>query len=85
MTDKEVKDEYIDVEVGRGHTRIHLSTRKMLMNNLLGGIAWGFGTVLGATLIVAIVLFILSKLNTVPFIGDFISRILEEIQTRNSF
>lgn len=64
----------------RGHTRIHISTGKMVVNNFLGGLAWGFGTVLGATVVVAIVLFALSKLNTVPVIGDFITRILQQIQ-----
>ena len=76
--------EYIDVDHGRGHTRIHISTGKVILNNFLGGLAWGFGTVLGATVVVALVLFVLSKLDTVPIIGDFFSNILQEIQTQNT-
>ena len=76
--DKEV----VEVEVGKGYTKIHLSTGKMIVNNFLGGLAWGFGTVLGATIVAALVLFILSKLDTVPVIGDFISRILDQVNTR---
>ena len=72
--------EYIDVAAGRGHTRIHISTGKVVLNNFLGGLAWGFGTVLGATLVVGLVIFILSKLNSIPVIGDFISDILQGIQ-----
>ena len=85
MAEREIQDEkpgseYIDVTAGRGHTRIHISTGKVILNNLLGGLAWGFGTVLGATVVVGIVIFILSKLNTIPIIGDFFSNILQGIQ-----
>lgn len=71
-------------EVARGYTKIYLSPLKLMRNNFLGGLAWGFGTVLGATIVVALVLIILGKLNTVPYIGDFIGRILEQIEFRNA-
>jgi len=85
MAEREIQDEkpgseYIDVTAGRGHTRIHISTGKVVLNNFLGGLAWGFGTVLGATLVVALVIFVLTKLNNVPVIGDFFSSILQTIQ-----
>ena len=85
MADKEIQEEkpgseYIDVAADRGHTRIHISTGKVILNNFLGGLSWGFGTVLGATLVVALVIFVLTKLNDVPIIGDFFSSILRTIQ-----
>ena len=67
-------------EVARGYTKIHLATKRLMFNNFMGGLAWGFGTVLGATIVVALVLFILNQLDTVPFIGDFINNINEQIQ-----
>ena len=73
-----------EMEIVRGYTNIHLSLGKILFNNFLGGLAWGFGTVLGATIVVAVVLFLISKLDTVPFIGDFISRVLHEIELRQT-
>ena len=69
-----------DVTTGRGYQRVHASIVRILLNNLLGGIAWGFGTVLGATLVVALVVLLLTKLNSVPIIGDFFSNILQTIQ-----
>lgn len=71
---------FFDIGPGKGYMRVYISTAKVLLNNFLGGLAWGFGTVLGATVVVALVLFMLSKLDTVPIIGDFINNILEEIQ-----
>ena len=73
-----------EIEIVRGYTNVHLSLGKILFNNFLGGLAWGFGTVLGATIVVALVLFLISKLNTIPLIGDFISRVLHEIELRQT-
>jgi hypothetical protein len=81
MPEEEKKTkEYIELSPGRGHTRIHVSTWKMVLNNFLGGLSWGFGTVLGATVVVGIVIIILSKLNTIPVIGDFFNNILRSLQ-----
>ena len=52
----------------------------MVFNNFLGGLSWGFGTVLGATVVVGLVIIILSKLDSVPIIGEFFSSILQSIQ-----
>jgi len=82
MQKEESHQEYIEVGSHKGHAKIHISTGKMVVNNFLGGLAWGFGTVLGATLIVALVIFILSKLGTVPIIGDFVSDILQSLQNQ---
>ncbi len=82
--EKEEKVPESGAEVARGYTKVHLSPARLMLNNFLGGLAWGFGTVLGATIVVATVLFILSKLNTIPLIGDFVSRILEQIELRQT-
>jgi hypothetical protein len=72
--------DYPEPQVGRGYTRVHVSTPRLVISNFLGGIAWGFGTVLGATVVVALLVFILSKLDAVPLLGDIVSNILENIQ-----
>lgn len=76
----EQSKEYIEVSPDRGHTRIHISTWRMVLNNFLGGLFWGLGTVIGATLVVGLVIIILGQLNSVPIIGDFFSDILQSIQ-----
>ena len=47
---------------------------------LIKGLAFGFGSVLGATVIVALFVLILSKIQLVPVIGDFFKNILEYMQ-----
>jgi len=81
MVNEEKKTkEYIEVSPERGHTRVHISTLKVIVNNFLGGLAWGFGTVLGATVVVGLVVIIISKLNSFPIIGGFFSDILQSFQ-----
>ena len=79
MPNEQLK-EYIEVSPDRGHTRIHISTWRMILNNFLGGLFWGLGTVLGATLVVGLVIIILGQLNSVPIVGDFFSDILQSLQ-----
>jgi len=52
-----------------------ISKRNILLANFIGGIAWGLGTVVGATVIVALLLWILSFFNYIPVIGNFASTI----------
>jgi hypothetical protein len=51
-----------------------LKKRQVILNNFLGGLAWGFGTVVGATLVVAIVVSIAKALN-IPFATDLVKQL----------
>ncbi|MCL5409970.1 MAG: DUF5665 domain-containing protein [Patescibacteria group bacterium] len=51
--------------------------RDIIFNNLLGGIAWGLGSAIGATVILALIISILRQINLVPAIGGFIGGILD--------
>lgn len=48
------------------------------------GVLYGFGIVIGGTIIVALVIWILSQFNEVPLIGPIFDRILEIINSRPS-
>lgn len=66
------------------HEKVHNPLRKLLINNFLGGIAWSFGTVVGATVIVALFGLIIAKIDFVPIVGTFISRVIHFIALNNS-
>jgi hypothetical protein len=51
--------------------------------SLLKGIMVGFGSVLGATVLVALFVYILSQISLVPVVGDFVKDIIQEIQVGN--
>lgn len=49
--------------------------------NLLRGVFFGFGTIIGGTLVVALLLWLLSWFNEVPFIGDFVENVQKSIES----
>lgn len=46
------------------------NTKRLIWSSLIRGVFVGFGTVIGATVMVALVLWILSLLNDVPWVGE---------------
>lgn len=57
----------------------HIDRKKLYFQNFLRGIFVGAGSVIGATLLIAILLWILSLFNTLPFIGPIIENARETI------
>lgn len=53
----------------------NLSNRSIIFKNLLGGIFWGVGSVIGATLIVASLLGLARIFFFIPGLEDFFSQI----------
>jgi hypothetical protein len=65
------------------HANAHVRKRDILVRNFMGGVAWGVGSVVGATLIVALVLGGLRSIGFfVPFVGDFVTQVVDYIETR---
>jgi len=59
--------------------KLKISVTRIILNGFLSGLAWGFGSVIGATLVVALILFFLSQLDTSPIIGKYIKSVIESI------
>lgn len=56
------------------------SIRKLMVKNFFGGIAWGVGSVIGATVVVSIVVFLLRSASFAPFVGDGVKGLIEGVQ-----
>ena len=54
----------------------------LLFFMFLKGIAFGFGTVVGATIVVSLLVYLLSPFELVPVVGDWVARVVEEVQRR---
>jgi len=52
---------------------------RLMWLSLLKGMMTGLGSVLGATVLVAILLYIIAQISFVPIIGDFIKDLMSEI------
>jgi hypothetical protein len=48
--------------------------------NFIRGIFFGFGTLLGGTILVAILVWILSQFSALPYIGDYLRSIITALQ-----
>lgn len=58
------------------------STRRQIWSAFVRGVFAGFGSVVGATLVVALVLALLQSLGGAPFIGHYLREIGQAIQTK---
>lgn len=79
---KEVKALREEVAQMNSHRfiRLHDSLWKLGAFQLYRGLAFGLGSVLGATLLVSIVVQMLSSMDFIPVLGDWVSRIIEQIK-----
>lgn len=78
-----MKEPLIKIVAADKIVEIKASIGRMMFANFLSGMAWGLGTVIGATFVLAFLIFVLSQLNTVPLIGNYIADILNYIQNNS--
>ena len=73
-------------ELGRRLENIYLtgyiSKKEMMKMSFLKGVVAGVGGALGATIVVALLIWILSLLDTVPFIGPVVENIEDTVKTQ---
>lgn len=73
-------------EIGRAVENIYetgyADRKKIYIMSFIKGLAAGLGGVLGATIVVAIVLWVLSLFNTVPLIGPFIEKVQDTVDSQ---
>ena len=63
--------------------RVHNSLIRLLLFQFIRGLAFGLGTVIGATMLVSVVVVMLSKIDFLPIIGDWASEIARQIEADN--
>lgn len=54
---------------------------KLYQMNLVRGIFFGFGSVIGGTIMIALLLWFLSLFNQLPFVGNFVRTITHSIES----
>lgn len=56
----------------RGQTRVTMSLHRIILNNFLGGVAWGTGTVIGASIVVGTIIWALNQIGLFQLVGGSI-------------
>jgi hypothetical protein len=59
--------------------RVHNNVWRLMWWQFLRGLAFGLGTVVGATALVSVVALVLGQIEFVPIIGEIARAIIEEI------
>jgi len=62
--------------------RMHNSRWRLAGFQFLRGLAFGLGTVVGATILVSIIGFALSTIDFIPILGDWAAKIAEQISIK---
>ncbi len=60
--------------------KLHDSLWKLGLFQLYRGLAFGLGSVLGASLLVSVVIYVLSSIDFIPVLGDWAQQIIDEMQ-----
>lgn len=55
---------------------------RMVSWNFARGLSFGLGSVIGATILVAVLVKLLSSIDFIPVIGDWATQIIEDIDAR---
>lgn len=65
------------------YIRIHNSMFRMLGFQFMRGLAFGLGSVFGATVLVSILVYFLSTIDFIPIVGEWAKEILVMLQPEN--
>lgn len=62
------------------YVRAILNTRRLALLSFFTGVLSGLGGAIGATLVLALLVYILSRLEVVPYLGRFVTEIVKTVQ-----
>ncbi|MBF9051553.1 hypothetical protein GTA62_17015 [Roseobacter sp. HKCCD9010] len=62
--------------------RLHNSVFRVLLFNLARGLAFGLGTVLGASLLLSVLVWSLSQIEFLPIIGEWAAEIARQMEAQ---
>jgi hypothetical protein len=84
-TDKRPRTDKDYVQLGKQlekiYDSVHPDRKRFYLMSFLAGILRGVGTIIGATVVIALILWILNLAGHVPFIGQFTDNIRHTIQS----
>lgn len=66
------------------HEKVNRSKKEIFINNFIGGVAWGLGSIIGFTIIFAIIGSLISKIDFVPIIGEFVQDVVNNVLQRQN-
>jgi len=62
--------------------RIYKSRPILFIDNLIGGVGWGIGSVIGATVVVTVIGFMITQSQSIPFLNNIIGMVSSQLQQK---
>lgn len=66
------------------YNNVKRERKKLFINNLVGGIAWGLGATIGLAFLIALLGLLGKYVDFVPFVGNFVSDVISFVLEKNS-
>ena len=82
MSDKENLTNAVRELLDHKLLRAYSSTWRILWLNFLRGLAFGLGSVIGATILVYLTIQILAQIEFIPILGEWAVQLIEQIETK---
>ena len=60
--------------------QLYGSTRRLLWHQFLRGLAFGLGSVMGATILVSVLVYVLSFVDFVPVLGEWAAEVVRIVE-----
>ena len=61
-----------------------LTFKQIILNNFIGGIAWGLGATIGLSIVITLLGLLAKNLDLVPVIGTFASEVVDFVLHHNN-
>lgn len=72
----------IDMKPERYNANEHVNWKNIVTKNFVGGLMWGLGSVIGATMVLSLLLGSLQRLDFIPAVADFILQIQSTLESK---
>ena len=82
MSDKENLTNAVRELLDHKLLRDYSSTWRIFWLNFLRGLAFGLGSVIGATILVYLTIQILAQIEFIPILGEWAVQLIEQIETK---
>ncbi len=76
-----MSDNIVKIETTKEGVELKVIQTKPLVHSFLTGVIVGVGSAIGATFVFALFVFLLGQLDTVPIVGQYITNIINYVQT----
>ena len=76
-----MSDKQMEKIIEKNYIEVNASGKHKFLMGLLGGLGWGIGITLGTSLFLLLIGFLISKIDFIPIIGQFLANVMQSAQS----